>query len=208
MARDEAPISERPPGLEGDTRWWTPASYVVLAFAALAIASGAGFLAGRAIRPRPVEVSIPPATASVPVTAYVAGEVVAPGVYALPSGSRIHEFVAAAGGLSPVADAVSINMAGKVVDGQRIVVPALSHAATSSPGARGPIQLSTPGPVNLNAASLQDLAALPRIGPVTAAAIVRWREEHGGFGSVDDLLEVRGIGQATLDALRPYLTAP
>jgi len=208
LARDEAPINLRTPGLESAPRWWALASYVVLAVAALSIAAGFGFFAGLAVRAGPVLVTTPPPAAPAPVSAYVAGEVAAPGVYTLRAGARVHEFVAAAGGLSPAADALSINMAGKVTDGQRIVVRAVPPRAAAPGAASTTDRPAAPGPVNLNAASEQDLAALPRIGPVTAAAIVKWREENGGFDSVDELLKVRGIGQATLDALRPYLTAP
>lgn len=125
MARDEAPINLRTPGLESAPRWWALASYVVLAVAALSIAAGFGFFAGLAVRAGPVLVTTPPPAAAAPVSAYVAGEVATPGVYTLPAGARVHEFVAAAGGLSPAADALSINMAGKVTDGQRIVVRAV-----------------------------------------------------------------------------------
>lgn len=208
MARDEAPINLRTPGLESAPRWWALASYVVLAVAALSIAAGFGFFAGLAVRAGPVLVTTPPPAAAAPVSAYVAGEVATPGVYTLPAGARVHEFVAAAGGLSPAADALSINMAGKVTDGQRIVVRAVPPRVAAPGAASTTDRPAAPGPINLNAASEQDLAALPRIGPVTAAAIVKWREENGGFDSVDELLKVRGIGQATLDALRPYLTAP
>uniref|UniRef100_UPI001600C260 ComEA family DNA-binding protein n=1 Tax=Nocardioides stalactiti TaxID=2755356 RepID=UPI001600C260 len=61
-------------------------------------------------------------------------------------------------------------------------------------------------PVNLNTATQAELETLPDVGPVTALAIVSWREEHGGFSSVDELLEVDGIGEATLATLSPYVT--
>lgn len=145
-----------------------------------------------------------------PVTAYLAGEVAEPGIYTLADGSRLHEFVVAAGGLLPDADAQGINLAIRVTDGQRIIVPRVRPTALAS-GAPGSIEgnRGSAGHVlNLNTASEAELASLPRIGPVTAAAIVQWRVQNGGFNSVDDLLKVRGIGKATLEGLRPNVTAP
>jgi competence protein ComEA len=129
------------------------------------------------------------------------------------------DLVVAAGGLLPDADHTSLNLAARINDGQRVIVPAirpsanpaLSPSGQAAPGApaSGVQAMASPGrPINLNTASLADLDSLPRIGAATAAAIVEWRDHNGGFKSVDDLLMVKGIGQATLEALRGYVTAP
>ncbi|MFM8848121.1 MAG: helix-hairpin-helix domain-containing protein [Actinomycetota bacterium] len=105
----------------------------------------------------------------------------------------------AAGGVAFGADADAINLAAKVTDGQRVYVPAVGEAVVSDQQtpASGPTL-----PIDLNAATAADLDVLPGVGPATAAAIVRAREAKGGFTSVDDLLDVPGIGEAKLEALR------
>lgn len=196
----------------------------------LATAAGLGYWTGRHSRPPPLEFTVPTATPPAPVTAYIAGLVAEPGVYTLAPDARLIDLVVAAGGLLPDADHAALNLAARVSDGQRVIVPTV-RAATSAGGAT-PVSAHAPGeradasvtgtaasvpargapspayPVNLNTASEADLDSLPRIGPATAAAIVEWRDMNGGFKAVEDLLNVRGIGPATLEALRPYVTAP
>lgn len=200
--------------------WWPLVSYALVSLGLLASVAGIGYWAGRHSRPPPLGFAVPTATPPAPVTAYIAGEVAEPGVYTLAPTARVIDLVVAAGGLLPDADHAAFNLAGKITDGQRVIVPAVrpsrnfpapAPADQAVPG--GPaqaIQAATgPGqPINLNTATPADLASLPRIGPVTAAAIVEWRDHNGGFKSVDDLLMVKGIGQATLEALRAYVTAP
>lgn len=149
--------------------------------------------------------------ASGPVTVHVAGAVAAPGVVTLPGGSRVVDAVAAAGGLRPDAESDRVNLAAPVLDGQRVFVPVLGQpvppeqgAAAVATGSGGPggDGGSAPAPVDLNAADAAALEELPGVGPATAAAILGHRERNGAFRSVEDLLEVRGIGEAKLDALR------
>lgn len=204
-------------------RWWPLASYALLSLGLLATVAGLGYWAGSRSRPAPLEFVVPTATPPAPVTAYIAGQVAEPGVYTLPAVSRLIDLVVAAGGLLPDADHAALNLAAKVSDGQRVIVPAVRPTADpairppADPGGRSAVDsgatgssgaASTGSLINLNTASASDLATLPRIGPVTAAAIVEWRDSNGGFKAVDDLLHVRGIGPATLEALRPYVTAP
>lgn len=145
-----------------------------------------------------------PATAG-SVTVDVAGKVRRPGIAVLDSGSRVVDALKAAGGARSGVDLSGLNLARVLVDGEQILVgePApvgLAASAVPSVGAPG-------GPlVNLNTASQGELEALPEVGPVTAQAILAWRTEHGGFTSVDELLEVDGIGDATLGQLAPYVT--
>jgi competence protein ComEA len=144
-------------------------------------------------------------TAAGSVTVDVAGKVRRPGIAVLDSGSRVVDALKAAGGARSGVDLSGLNLARVLVDGEQILVGepvpvGLAASAVPSAGAPG-------GPlVNLNTASQEELEALPEVGPVTAQAILAWRTEHGGFTSVDELLEVDGIGDATLGQLAPYVT--
>jgi competence protein ComEA len=129
----------------------------------------------------------------------VAGRVRHPGIATLPAGSRVIDALKAAGGVRRGVDKASINQARLLVDGEQIVVgePSAGGAAASAAGA-------APGGsslVNLNTADQTTLESLPGVGPVTAQAIVTWREENGGFHAVYELLEVSGIGDAILTRL-------
>lgn len=145
----------------------------------------------------------PPSTVSAEVVVQMAGAVVRPGVYRLPTGSRVADLVAAAGGPTDGVDASSLPLAAKVNDGQRIYLSRPGEVAPSTAGANG--IAGDKQPLDLNAASTAELDALPGVGPSTAAAIVAYREAHGSFRSVDGLLEVKGLGAAKVDALRPLV---
>lgn len=135
----------------------------------------------------------------------VAGKVRRPGIVVLAAGARVVDALEAAGGMRRGAEVTDLNLARVLVDGEQILVgvsPAPGLAASSIPAAP-----SAPGPlVNLNTAGPTELDALPGVGPVTAQAILDWRTEHGGFASVDQLLDVSGIGEATLAELAPLVT--
>lgn len=146
-------------------------------------------------------------TTTVPlvVMVHAAGAVVHPGVYELPSGARVTDLIDAAGGPAADADVDRLNLAALVVDGERVYVPHIGEVvAPADAAAVGTGQAD--GPVNLNTATLDELDALPGIGPTTAQAIIDERERRGGFKSVDDLLDVRGIGPAKLEDLRDLVT--
>lgn len=155
-----------------------------------------------------------------PVVVSVVGLVHKPGLVTLAAGARVADALDAAGGVTDGADTIGLNMARRVADGEQVIVgiapvPGQRAALASSvaPGAAG---AAAPGetpvaaeaataataPVDLNTATAEQLDTLPGIGPVTAAAIVAWRDEHGSFGSVEQLSEVDGIGPARLDKLR------
>jgi competence protein ComEA len=127
---------------------------------------------------------------------HVVGAVRRPGLYRLKSGSRIDDAIRQAGGPKRRAALELVNLAAPVSDGQQVVVPARGRASpVTAPGATG-------GPVHLNSATLEQLDALPGIGPVTAQNILDYREEHGSFSSIDELDAVPGIGPARLEQLR------
>jgi competence protein ComEA len=137
----------------------------------------------------------------------VAGEVRAPGLYSLPLGARVADALAAAGGPTRRADLESLNLAEVLADGTKIEVPgrgAGQGSVTEGTGAAPPAP-SGPPLVPLNSADQAALETIPGIGPVTAMAILAYRERAGPFSSVDQLLEVDGIGPATLEQIRPYL---
>lgn len=136
-------------------------------------------------------------TATTPgfVVVHVAGLVVAPGVFRLPAGSRVVDAVEAAGGVQPGVDTSGVNLARVLVDGEQIAVGV--PAAPDADGVGGSGSGAAAGPLDLNTATEAELDALPGVGPVLAGRIIAWREEHGRFTAVEELLEVSGIGTAT-----------
>lgn len=164
-----------------------------------------------------------PAAPDRPVVVSVVGLVRTPGLVTLAPGARIADALQAAGGAVNGADTIGLNMARPLGDGEQIVVglapvsgqpTALgSSVAGSTPASRTPAPRSGSGPgkpkagdvLDLNTATVEQLDALPGVGPVTAAAIVAWRQANGRFTSVDQLADVDGIGPARLDKLRPLV---
>jgi competence protein ComEA len=139
-----------------------------------------------------------------PVTVDVAGRVRRPGIAVLDAGSRVVDALKAAGGARGDVDLTGLNLARVLVDGEQIVVgvdPPAGVAAGVSGTAAPRATL-----VNLNTADQVALESLPEVGPVTAQAIMAYRTEHGAFTSVDQLLDVDGIGEATLAQITPYVT--
>ncbi|GAA4871788.1 ComEA family DNA-binding protein [Serinicoccus chungangensis] len=164
--------------------------------------------------------STPSPTPDGPVLVHVVGHVAAPGVVELRPGARVVDAVDAAGGLTDGADPGSVNMARVVADGEQVWVGApgedppagwVAGAPAGEPAGTGAggVVAGTEAPaalVDLNRATQADLEELPGIGPVTAGRILAWREEHAGFTTVEELLEVSGIGDRTLEQLAPLVT--
>ena len=146
----------------------------------------------------------------------VVGAVVRPGLHELPAASRVADAVTAAGGLAPEADRMRLNLAEPLSDGSRLWVPEVGEAtapevvsATAGMGDRGGNGaggLLGATPVNLNHADTTALQQLPGIGPSLAAAIVEHRQRTGPFATVDELVEVAGIGPVKLEQIRPLAT--
>ncbi len=131
----------------------------------------------------------------------VAGAVRRPGLYRLRAGSRVDDAIGAAGGATAKAQLDAVNLAAPVADGEQVVVPgggAGGGAAVSSPAAGS----SPSAPLDLNTATLEQLEALPGIGPVTAQKILDYRQQHGAFHSVSELEGVPGIGPAHMAQLK------
>ncbi len=131
----------------------------------------------------------------------VAGKVRRPGIATLPAGSRVADALRRAGGPRRGVDLTALNLARVLVDGEQILVGLPAPTGVAAPAASAPTVGSTvsPGPlVDINTADQVQLETLPNVGPVTAQAILTWRTENGAFTSVDELLEVSGIGDAIL----------
>jgi competence protein ComEA len=201
------------------------ASLVALAVSAAVVV---GFLTWRS-RPAAVPVA-PPAAAPAgafpggsagptttatraPIVVAVAGKVRRPGVVSLPAGARVIDAVRAAGGALPGVDLGLLNLARRLSDGELVVVggPAGSDAAGAgpasgpAPGSAAPAGASGP-PLDLNAATAEQLDALPGVGPVLAQRIVEFRTVHGRFDTVDQLRDVDGIGDSKFAQLRDRVT--
>ncbi|MET0928628.1 MAG: helix-hairpin-helix domain-containing protein, partial [Aeromicrobium sp.] len=137
----------------------------------------------------------------------VTGKVKHPGIVTLPKGSRVYEAIDAAGGVKGTVDTATLNMARELTDGEQVLVgldpvDATGAAVSAVPPGAGAGAAPTGVKVNLNTATLEQLDTLPGVGPVTAQAILGWRDTNGRFAAVDDLLDVKGIGEATLAELR------
>jgi competence protein ComEA len=174
---------------------WAAAAVVLLLLAGLYF-----------VRSRPA--APPPAAARIEVrpsgggqvVVDVAGEVQRPGVYRLRASARVEDALEQAGGATRRADLSQINRAAKVEDGRQILVPERARPGEAAVAATGPA--AAEAPINLNTATLEQLDTLDGVGPATAQKILEYREERGGFGSVDELDQIPGIGEKRLASLR------
>lgn len=147
-----------------------------------------------------------PGATSGDVVVDVAGKVRRPGIAVLPAGSRVVDAIKAAGGARPGVSLTDINLARVLVDGEQILVGLSAPVVPNGGGTSTASPTDPAGPVNLNTATLEQLDSIPEVGPVTAQAILDWRTETGGFTSIDQLLEIDGIGPATLEKITPHVT--
>jgi competence protein ComEA len=122
-----------------------------------------------------------------------------PGLYRLADGARVNDAIRAAGGVTSQADLDALNLASKLKDGDKVLVP--RRGESQAQGGSG-----ATGKVNLNTATVEQLDTLPGIGPALAQRIVSYRQQHGGFRTLDDLEKVPGIGPAKLDGIRDLVT--
>ncbi len=146
-----------------------------------------------------------------PITVFVTGAVQRPGVYTIPSGSRVADAVNAAGGFLESAQYDQINPAELLQDGAKVNVPGDANIATPELiiGADGLAVTATPvtgEPLNINTATFDELVALPEIGETLAQRIIDYRDQNGDFTDVQDLLQIPGMTASTLEKIRPYIT--
>ena len=136
---------------------------------------------------------------------HVCGEVNQPGVYCLPAGSRLYEAIEAAGGLKEGAAAESLNQAQEAKDGQQIYVPSIEESLKEEVSGEGEPAEASDGKINLNTAAKEQLMTLTGIGEAKAAAIIRYREENGGFQSIEELMEVEGIKEGVFNKIKDQI---
>lgn len=194
-------------------------SALPLAFALLLPGALASFLVSGCDGPapsraQPIAISTPQPTPTAqatptqaPLRVHVSGAVRAPDcVYRLPPGSIVEDAIEAAGGATADADLQRINLAKELSDQQHVHVPRQGEQDPPPAVSGGEMRGNAAGLVNVNTATQAELETLPRIGPVTAASIVAYREANGPFARIEDIVEVPGIGPATLEQLRGLIT--
>jgi competence protein ComEA len=187
--------------------WWWVAAFIVVG---VLLGTGVIFLVSRPPRGEPI--TLLPAPTPAPITVYVQGGVNHPGLYSLPQQSRVNDAILVAGGFSENGNPGSLNLAEILQDGDQVSVPTLPNP-TANAGALwlstvSPTQLHNSSPViiNINTATLDELDTLPEIGPKTAQAIIDYRNTHGLFMKIDDILEVIGIGPMIFEKIRDLIT--
>ena len=168
--------------------------------------------AGTTVAARAAADLTPISVSSMSITVHVAGAVNNPGVYKLRSGARFNDGVIAAGGATDQADLNSVNLAMLLNDGEQIYILKRNEKPHTITAQRSPSSAtggsagsgnSKVAIININTASLAELEQLPGVGPSTAKAIIDYREKNGAFLTVQDLINVRGIGPAKLDEILP-----
>ncbi|MCQ3936535.1 MAG: hypothetical protein DPW18_05740 [Chloroflexi bacterium] len=155
-----------------------------------------------------------PAPTKAPIAVHVIGAVPRPGLYEFAEGARVQDAIDAAGGLLSSANVDSINLAALLEDGQQLNIP---YKAGQEPSEETAVPLELPGPpateapenqdlININTALLEELDSLPGIGPTIAQRIIDYREENGPFETIEDIMNVSGIGPSTFDQIKDLIT--
>lgn len=142
-----------------------------------------------------------------PLFVYVCGAVHAPGVYELPAGARVYEAIAAAGGVTGDAAAEYVNQARMIEDGERVYIPTESEAEQGTGLFSEETQAGGSGTkVNINTAGLEELMTLTGIGESKASSIISYREVHGRFHSIEDLMQIEGIKEGVFNKIKDDIT--
>jgi competence protein ComEA len=184
------------------------------------LAAGLVLLISSPIKGHPITLSPPPSptitktpqptSTPTPIQVQIGGEVLMPGIYALDEKARLSELITLAGGMSSSADLLRINLAAICRDGDYFYIPK-SNEIIPETAINSPQNIHTGSkseftyPININQATMEELESLPGIGPGKAQEILTYREEKGPFTTIEDLLNVEGIGPKTLEALIEYL---
>jgi competence protein ComEA len=158
-----------------------------------------------AVTPGAAEQVLSPTPTATPIIVDVAGAVRRPGVYEFVEGERVIDAIERAGGALPKADLSLLNLAAPITDGTQILVPKAGPPAAAG-SSTVPVGGSMSGLININTATATELEALSGIGEVLAATIVEYRTTNGPFTAIDDLLDVSGIGPATLEEIQDQIT--
>lgn len=191
-------------------------------FAGVALTAG-GMTMLNQTKPAPIVIVPPEATALPsptqtpgPIRVYVNGQVAAPAVYELPPGSLVEDAITAAGGWLDDANTAVVNLALPLTDGAQIYVPTLEEAASppnvvvnnlAPPSNSGTVGSADPGSlININEATVEQLDTLPGIGPSTAQKIIDYRNENGRFNTIEEIMNVSGIGDAKFNQIKELIT--
>lgn len=153
-------------------------------------------------RPLPSLTPIPPTSTPSPLTVSLGGAVTCPGEYTLPPGSLLADALQAAGGPAPNADLDRLNLAQALEPGQYIHVPAVGEVLPTPT----PYGLASDGRIDINLAGAELLQTLPNVGPATAQNIIEYRQSQGLFEKIEDIVQVKGIGEKTFEKIQDLIT--
>ncbi len=188
--------------------------YLAMLFLFLIVLGGTIFVLRRT-EPAPIAIITPtprPTATLASIIVDMRGAVTKPGVYTLAAGSRVQDALAQAGDALANAETRNLNLARKLNDGEQIYVPTVGEASATPPpantGKSASVSASkTPlGTININTATLDDLDSLPGIGPAIAQRIIDYRNQNGAFKKIEDLKQIRGIGDALFDQIKGMVT--
>lgn len=186
--------------------------YVLIGVMAGFALAGLLFFISRAPAGEPIVLQ--PAPTKAPIAVHVVGAVPRPGLYEFAEGARVQDAIDAAGGQLSSADTSSINLAALLEDGQQLVIPykdgevpsASETQAPNLPGAEATDESSNASDlVNINTATVDELDSLPGIGPTIAQRIVDYREQNGPFDTIEDIMNVSGIGPSTYEQIKDLI---
>ncbi len=194
------------------------ALYVLLGVMAGFVLAGVLIYVSRAPAGQPI--LLLPAPTKAPVAVHVVGAVPRPGLYEFAEGARVQDAIDAAGGLLTSANVDAVNLAALLVDGEQLTIPytAGEEPAASADTSSGPDLPSSntnesdssgsenSDLININTASLEELDSLPGIGPTTAQRIIDYRDTNGPFTTIDEIMDVSGVGPSTFDEIKDLIT--
>ena len=185
--------------------FWHSTLYIGIGF----FAAGLIWLACSQPRGEPIKLLTP--QPPLPIQVHIIGEIQSPGVYTLPTNSRVQDVIQKAGGLTPDADIQTINLAAFLADGQQIRIPSITLQKDSDNNPyesdfteRSPEQLHQL--ININTASIELLETLPGIGPVIAVKIIDFRQKEGDFQTIEEIQKVYGIGPIIYEGIKNFIT--